>query len=122
MKRVLDVGQCGVDHVAIRRLIEGEFQAQVVQAHDLAGALEQLRAGSFDLVLVNRKLDADYTDGMAVLSAIKLDEKLTGVPVMLVSNYADAQAEAEAAGAAPGFGKAELGAAETRERLGKFLK
>jgi hypothetical protein len=30
------------------------------------------------------------------------------VPVMLVSNYENAQAEAQAVGALPGFGKADL--------------
>jgi CheY-like chemotaxis protein len=116
------VGQCGADHAAIRRLIEGAFQAQVRQAHDLEDALAQLRSDPFDLVLVNRQLDADRSEGLAVLAAIKLEEELAAVPVMLVSNHADAQAEALAAGAQMGFGKAELTSPQTRERLAKFLE
>lgn len=121
MKRVLDVGQCGADHWAIRRLIEGNFAADVEQAHDLEDALAQLRAGRFDLVLVNRKLDADHSDGLEVIRQIKGDPQLADVAVMLVSNYPEAHDAAIAAGAEPGFGKAALAADETREKLAKFL-
>jgi hypothetical protein len=40
---------------------------------------------------------------------------------MLVSNYADAQQQAETAGALPGFGKSSLRTPETRERLRAVL-
>ena len=48
-----------------------------------------MRCEPVDLVLVNRKLDADYSDGMEILKAIKADSALAPVPVMLVSNYAN---------------------------------
>jgi CheY-like chemotaxis protein len=121
VKRVLDVGQCGMDHGAISRLIERDFGAEVAQAHHLQDALAQLRAGGFDLVLVNRKLDADYSDGMEVIRQIKAEAALAATPVMLVSNFAEAQQQAVEAGAEPGFGKAELTAPSTRELLAKFL-
>lgn len=116
-KRVLDVGQCGPDHSAIRRLLEARFGAQVVQAHGLTDTLAELRREPCALVLVNRKLDADYTDGLAIIKALKAAADLKDVPVMLVSNYADAHAEAVAAGALVGFGKAELGKRETEDKL-----
>ena len=120
-KRVLDVGQCGVDHGSIRRLVEGQFGAEVVQAHRLADAVERLKGEPFDLVLVNRKLDSDYSDGLEVLRAIKADDALSRTPVMLVSNYPEAQQAAVAAGAEPGFGKSELSSPTTREKLRPFL-
>lgn len=120
-KRVLDVGQCGFDHGAIRRLVNSQFGAEVVQAHRLDDAVARLRNESFDLVLVNRKLDADDSDGMEVLRAIKANEALAPTPVMLVSNYADAQQAAVDAGAEPGFGKSELNQPSTREKLRPFL-
>jgi len=43
------------------------------------------------------------------------------VPVMLVSNFADAQAQAVESGALPGFGKAALNAPETLARLKEQL-
>ena len=121
-KRVLDVGQCGFDHSAIHRLLTGEFGAEVVQAHRLDDALATLKSERFDLVLVNRKLDADYSDGLAVLKAIKGDSLLAATPVMLVSNYADAQEAAVAVGAEHGFGKADLAQPATREKLKRFLE
>lgn len=120
-KRVLDVGQCAPDHAAIRRLVQGTFGAEVVQADRLDDALAALRRESFDLVLINRKLDVDYSDGIEILRAIKTDSALASTPVMLVTNYPEHQQAAVAAGAEPGFGKAELGLAATREKLGRFL-
>ena len=120
-KHVLDVGQCQMDHGALRRLIESEFAADVTQAHSAEQALAELRSGQFDLVLINRKLDADYSDGLDIIKQIKADPDLSGVNVMLVTNYAEHQAQAIAAGAAPGFGKSELMDAATIERLKPFL-
>ena len=120
-KRVLDVGNCVPDHAAIRSLLEGAFGAEVVQAHGQDDALAALRKGAFDLVLVNRKLDQDYSDGMEIIQTIKTDPALAKTPVMLITNYEDHQAAAVAAGAEPGFGKLSLRAPQTIERLGKFL-
>jgi CheY-like chemotaxis protein len=121
-KRVLDVGNCVPDHAAIRGLIERNFDAQVVQADDLASALAELQNQSADLVLVNRKLDLDYSDGMAIVRHFKADPQWSSVPVMLITNYPEYQAEAIAAGAEPGFGKQELRTNETLEKLQRFLQ
>lgn len=120
-KRVLDVGQCGFDHGSIDRLVRGAFDAETVPAHSINDALEQLRGGPFDLVLVNRKLDHDYSDGLEVVRAVKADAALSATPVMLVSNLPEAQQAAVAAGAEPGFGKSELGDSATVEKLRRFL-
>jgi two-component system chemotaxis response regulator CheY len=120
-KRVLDVGNCGVDHSAIRAMLEQGFQAEVVQAHGPDDALMLLRQGPFDLVLVNRKLDQDYSDGLEVIQQIKADASIAKTPCMLVTNYPEHQQAAVAVGAEFGFGKKELYAAETRSRLGKVL-
>ncbi len=120
-KRVLDVGQCVPDHAAIRRLVEGNFDAQVVQVHSPGETLEQLRTGQFDLVLINRKLDRDYSDGIDILKAIKANAEIAHVPVMLITNYPDHQELAQAAGGEPGFGKDALGSPLVREMLAKYL-
>ncbi len=121
-KRVLSVGQCGADHGGIRWALHAEFGAEVVAARSGAEALDKLRHGEYALVLVNRVLDWDGSPGVAVVRAVKTDEALRRVPVMLVSNYADAQEEAVAAGAEPGFGKAALGRPEMLERVRPFLE
>ncbi len=121
MKRVLDVGQCRPDHGAIRHLLETQFGAEVAQAHDATETMAKLRSGPFDLVLINRKLDADYSDGLEIIKQIKSDSALAAVPVMLVTNYPEYQEQAVAAGAEKGFGKSEYNLPETRERLKKLL-
>jgi CheY-like chemotaxis protein len=119
-KRVLDVGNCGPDHAAIRQLLR-PFGCEVLQADDARGALAALQAGGVDLVLVNRKLDVDYSDGMEVIRQIKADPAFATTPVMLVTNYADHQDAAEAIGALRGFGKLEFQKPETRQRLAAVL-
>lgn len=120
-KRVLDVGNCGPDHGAIRAMLERSFGAELAQADGLDDALAALRKEPFDLVVVNRKLDQDYGDGLEVIKAIKADAKLKSVPCMLITNYPDQQQFAVAAGAEYGFGKKELHTDQTRARLAKFL-
>jgi CheY-like chemotaxis protein len=121
MKRVLDVGQCGPDHASIRRYLTNHFDVDIVQTHGLSDTLAELRAGQFDLVLVNRKLDADYSDGIEILREIKSAAEIAHVPVMLITNYADHQDAAVAAGAHRGFGKLEFDDPATKEKLAALL-
>lgn len=71
-------------------------------------------------MLINRKLDIDYNDGLEILKAIKADPQLAAMSVMLVTNYPEHQQTAVAAGAVPGFGKDSLRSPQTVERLAKF--
>lgn len=120
--RILDVGNCGPDHAALSRMLKSGFGAEVRQTDHIEDTLAALAAESFDLVLINRKLDCDYSDGMEVLKRIKQHSNLSTVPVMLISNYEDAQAEAVAHGALLGFGKLQLNAPATRERLSNVFQ
>ena len=120
-RRVLDVGQCGYDHPRISALLRTQLGAEVVQAHSATEALDRLRNEAFDLVLVNRVFDRTAEEGLDLIRKLKADAKTGAVPVMLVSNFPESQAEAVAAGAVPGFGKAALAEAATRERLEKAL-
>jgi CheY-like chemotaxis protein len=106
--RILSVGQCSFDHGLITRHLRMIYEADVVGADSVGQALVTLRAGNFDLVLVNRIFDGDGTPGVDLIRALKADHELAGIPVMLVSNYEEAQAEAVSAGALPGFGKIDL--------------
>ncbi len=106
--RVLDVGQCSMDHGSIARHLRSAYGADVARAHSTADALRAVRSGGFDLVLVNRVLDSDGSPGLDLIRALKADPALAEVPVMLVSNYPDAQTEAGGLGALPGFGKGDL--------------
>jgi CheY-like chemotaxis protein len=121
-KRVLDVGNCAPDHASIRAYLTRNFACEVVQAHNAADALANLRESTFDLVLVNRKLDIDYSDGIEVIKQLKSDPEIASVPVMLITNYPEHQEAAIAAGAVRGFGKLEYDKPETRENLAAVLE
>ena len=107
-KNVLDVGNCGFDHANLRAFLARHFDVELTQAHSVDDAKRLLNEKAFDLVLVNRKFDCDGGDGIELIREIKSDPNLATTPVLLLSNYPKYQELAIAAGAEPGFGKAEL--------------
>ncbi len=100
--RVLLVGHCGPDASMLTRAVR-----EAVPEASVGMNTEESRLwdSSADLLLVNRALDGWYTDesGLRLIA----EAASRGVHAMLISNYADAQAAAVAAGGRPGFGKAE---------------
>lgn len=121
MKRVLDVGQCGPDHAAIRSFLGAHFDCEIVQTHGPTDTMAELKGSSYDLVLINRKLDNDYSDGIEIIRQIKADPVTAEVPVMLVTNFPEHQDLAEAAGAVRGFGKLEYDDPTTVQRVRAIL-
>lgn len=121
-KRILNVGQCCRDHDTIERYLQQHFPCEVESANTAHDTIELLQQGRFDLVLVNRKLDIDYTDGIEVIRRLKANAATAGVPVMLITNYAEHQELAVAAGALHGFGKLEFDKPATRERIAAALE
>ncbi len=119
--RVLDVGNCDPDHAAIRGLLTRAFAVEVDRVMFVAEALAAAARQPYALVLVNRLIFADGSDGLELVKALRADPRHRQTPVMMVSNHADAQARAVAAGASPGFGKAALGDPQTVARLAAFL-
>jgi hypothetical protein len=118
--RILLVGHCTPDAYAIRSALGNMVpEAKVEFAGGETGLQEEI--GKARLFLVNRELDGDYTadDGVALIA--RLAPNGVGTAFMLVSNLPDAQAAAVKAGAAPGFGKRDLYADETRARLRAVL-
>lgn len=103
---VLDVGQCEMDHGSIRRLLES-LDASVRRAHSRKEALDFIHAESFALILVNRIFDMTGEEGLGLVEEICHGGSID-CPVMLVSNYPEAQAEAVKRGGVQGFGKAAL--------------
>ena len=119
--RVLDVGQCDFDHDNMSRMLSEEFRAEVKQAATGEEAFRAVQGGHFDLVLVNRILDADGASGLDLIQRLLSNEDTRATPTMLVSNYADAQDAAVASGATRGFGKDTLTSSETRDNLASLL-
>jgi hypothetical protein len=101
------VGHCWADRMslktAIRRAVPG---AVIARAHDMSALREHLDSGA--VLLVNRVLDGRFDTGDGVELIRELNAGGDPPRALLVSNHADAQADAVAAGARPGFGKAQL--------------
>ena len=121
MKKILDVGQCDFDHGNITRALTKNFEVEVHRASTHEQAVELAGKTSFDLILVNRLLDANGNSGMDVVESLKSNPDTNSMPVMIVSNFEDAQEKAVAAGAVRGFGKTALTASETIELLKNYL-
>ena len=120
-RKVLDVGQCQPDHARIARLLQGNFEVEIQCANSRDQALELAAQGLWDLILINRILDADGDNGLEIVRLLKSDPRTSAIPVMLVSNFPDAQTSAVEAGAERGFGKQELDEPATVDRLREWL-
>jgi two-component system chemotaxis response regulator CheY len=118
-KTVLSVGQCSFDHANISRAIQGRYQATIATAATREEAMAWLKDNRPALVLVNRLFDEDGDSGIDFLREAKASHP--GTPFLLVSNLPEAQAEAQAAGAVAGFGKAELNTARMNAALDPWL-
>ena len=117
-KRVVLVGHCGPDSSYLRMAVSRVQRELIVNmADDDRELFREIEQGA-DLVLLNRVLDYGFeqTEGAALIAELKA--QYPDLKTMLVSNYPEAQAEAVAAGALPGFGKRELGS----ERVTRLLR
>jgi CheY-like chemotaxis protein len=121
-KRVLDVGNCGMDHANISALLRRHFAVEIERAHGVEDALEVLRNRRVDLVTVNRLMESDGSPGLQLIEAIKANPQFRGVAVMMISDYQDCQEQAVEAGAVPGFGKSALHEPATVELLKVHLE
>lgn len=113
--RILDVGQCMVDGPRLERLLKESLGAHVDNAATKADSLAFAAKHTYDLVLVNRILNNDRSPGISVVEAlVSAHPKLK---VMLVSDLEEAQKEAVAKGALPGFGKSAMLDPATLEKI-----
>lgn len=117
MADVMLVGHCGPDAIMLKTVVQRALPGAGVELINDQGSLET--ALERDVVLlVNRELDGEFRSGRGGIDLIRqLSEAGTAAPMLLVSNFADAQAEAESAGAMPGFGKSNLYDEDTTRRL-----
>jgi CheY-like chemotaxis protein len=119
---VLDIGNCNPDHASIQKMLTSKYDVVVLRAHQLSDALELLGKQTVDFIVINRKLDIDYSDGIEILRHLKKDSATKSIPVMIITNYPEQQQAAVAEGAEYGFGKLEYAQTATHERLSRFLK
>lgn len=113
------VGHCGADASALKRLVSrADKRAKAVRVNDEASLRDAI--GSAGVLLINRVLDGSLgtSSGVELIRTLAAARRDAPRPaLLLVSNYADAQEEAEAAGAMPGFGKSDLQTPEAASRL-----
>lgn len=115
IRNVILVGHCGFDAGALRRFVQTHLP-QVALGEAQASA-ELAEAGPDTLLLINRVLDGDFDCDNGIDLIHRLGQRKDPPRMILISNYADAQASAEAAGARPGFGKSQLRDPRAAERL-----
>jgi two-component system, chemotaxis family, chemotaxis protein CheY len=121
-KRVALIGHCGPDSSYLRLTVSRAMKdVQVVMADD-AAELDKLILSGVDLLLFNRVLDYGFDDSEGVAVIRKLRKTHPHLRMMLVSNYPEAQAEAVAAGALPGFGKREMSSPRVSELIREALQ
>lgn len=115
-KRIVLVGHCGPDAFAIRSAMQSFAPGAIVESvSDDESAFTAALAS--DLLVVNRLLDGEFEVPSGVELIRQLGLRGVAARLMLVSNYRDAQDEAESAGAVPGFGKRDLYAESSRRRV-----
>ena len=85
--------------------------------HGLTDTLAELRREPVDLVLINRKLDADDSDGMEILAAIKADAAAGPRSRDGRQQLRRGTSRGRGGRHVPGFGKAELSRPDTLEKL-----
>ncbi|MEM9066072.1 MAG: hypothetical protein AAGB51_11345 [Planctomycetota bacterium] len=115
-KHVALVGHCGPDSFALRDAIGSAVPgAEIRMVNDEASL--RVALPEVGLLLVNRLLDGSFPTQSGIELIRTMIASGTAPPAILVSNFPDAQQEAEEAGALPGFGKRDLYTAETGQRI-----
>ena len=118
-KKVVLVGHCGPDSSYLRMAVmQADRSVQVLMADDIEELKALVSNGGVDLLLFNRELSWGFDDKEGVDVIRELRTTHPHIKTMLVSNYPEAQASAEAAGALPGFGKREIGT----PRVGQLIR
>lgn len=118
------VGHCGPDafalRSAVRRFAPGAQIVAISGDAELDAALGDA-GGPALVLLVNRVLDGDFENpsGIGVMRRAASARRRTAV--MLISNLPEAQAEAVAVGAVPGFGKRDLNTDKARDALNRAV-
>lgn len=112
------------DEPMLSNLLKGRLEKdgfQVVQAHDGAEGLADLKADKYDLMLLDIILPK--MSGFEVMEAMKSDPNIPEVPVVIVSNLgqeSDIQ-KGQMLGAVGYFIKAQLSIEELVSKIKEFL-
>ncbi len=107
LRTIVLVGHCGPDMFMLKTAVGRALpEATIVFVNDTV-ALSEYRTPD-SLLLVNRELDGGFDSRSGIELIQQVIQQDNPPAVMLISNHEDAQQEALAAGATPGFGKTKL--------------
>lgn len=120
-RTIVLVGHCGPDSSYLRMTVSAAEKGVRVISADDDESLQAAIAGGADLLLLNRVLDYGFPEEMGADLVRRIKAAHPDLKMMLVSNYEEAQAQAVAAGALPGFGKRELGTARVTQLIRDVL-
>jgi hypothetical protein len=120
IKRIVLVGHCGFDGASLRRAVGKAAPDREVTAANSQKDLDAV-SDAASLLLVNRVLDGGFDAGSGVELIREVTAGDDAPSAMLVSNYDDAQNDAQKAGALPGFGKANIGDELFQQRMADAL-
>jgi hypothetical protein len=110
------IGHCGPDSYlmksAVSRAVPG---ATITSVDDQAGLKRHVHADA--VLLINRVLEYGFDTDCGIELIRTLAQSEPRPAMMLVSNLPEAQSQAQAAGARPGFGKREINSDRTKALL-----
>jgi len=113
---VVLIGHCGMDSSSLTHAVRDALGDVTVIGIDSQAELTNYATGEH-LWLINRKLGWGFDSSKGVMLIKQFADQADGPVLMLVSNLADAQAQAVEAGGVEGFGKAQVRESATLDRL-----
>jgi hypothetical protein len=118
-RQIALVGHCGPDIFLLRSAVRRAVpSAEITVANDSSSLEQAADAGS--ILLINRVLDGSFASDNGIELIRQLSSRPAPPLMLLISNFPEAQQGAVAAGAAPGFGKAQLYDHSTVQKLQKL--
>ncbi len=105
----------------ISRMLNQHFECQILEAQNIQEIQDHCSDSAVSLILVNRIFEFSGQQGLELIAQLKSSDTTKSVPIMLVSNFKDAQQAAVAAGALDGFGKSSIGAPDTINKIQSVL-
>lgn len=118
-ERILLVGHCGIDGPRLKEELSRAIPSAKVERINSDADLRKAVGEGESLLLVNREPVGFDGEGLDLIKQVRREHP--DCKVMLVSDHADAQQEAERAGALKGFGKSEMGSPRLAEHVKQAL-
>ena len=101
MKKVLIVGPCYADAMALRKFLESNFSVKTMELTRLKEATDFLKQRSCDLILVSRICKGDGKPGLDLVRYVK--SSMPETPIIVLTRFSEHQKEAIQKGAAAAF-------------------